>query len=149
MKNFFQFFVALSSMYLIGCQSPNNNEDLEKWKQEIVAVEKAFNDMAAEEGLARAFEHFAAEDGVIMRNMEIISGKEAISDYTSKSIGPNQSLTWSPTFVDVSASGDLAYTYGDFTFTIADSLGTKTEHKGIFHTVWKRQDDGTWRYVWD
>jgi ketosteroid isomerase-like protein len=139
-------FLLIASILFFGCQSSDNQRNIEKWKSEIVAVEKAFNDMAADEGIANAF---AADNGVIMRNMKIISGKKAIADFTRESIGPDQSLAWSPTFVDVSASGDLAYTYGTFTFTYADSLGNKNISKGIFHTVWKRQDDGNWRYVWD
>ena len=25
----------------------------------------------------------------------------------------------------------------------------EVEYKGIFHTVWKRQSDNSWKYVWD
>jgi len=61
----------------------------------------------------------------------------------------DQQLEWAPDFVDVSSSGDLAYTYGKFTFSFKDSLGNKVENKGIFHTVWKRQSNGEWKFVWD
>ena len=27
--------------------------------------------------------------------------------------------------------------------------GSTSEFKGIFHTVWKLQQDKTWKYVWD
>ena len=46
-------------------------------------------------------------------------------------------------------SRDLGYTYGHYTFSYIDSGGNKIENKGVFHTVWKRQSDGTWRFVWD
>jgi ketosteroid isomerase-like protein len=36
-----------------------------------------------------------------------------------------------------------------YTFTFTDSLGSKNEATGVFHTVWKRQSDGSWRFVWD
>ena len=58
-------------------------------------------------------------------------------------------LVWKPDYVDVSESGDLAYTYGKYTFTSRDSTGRKVVSKGIFHTVWKRQEDGSWKFVWD
>lgn len=64
-------------------------------------------------------------------------------------VRPNETLTWKPTFVDVSKSGDMAFTYGDFVFTYLDSLGNKKQNKGIFHTVWKRQNDSSWKFVWD
>lgn len=138
---------VLISILLLGCNDPN--KDLEKWKAEIVATEKAFNDMAQEEGLANAFAFYAADDGVIKRNNTIIQGKEAIRARYENNDGPEGTLTWAPTFVDVSRSGDLAYTYGDYTFTYPDSLGNMKSNAGIFHTVWKRQTDGTWRFVWD
>ena len=51
--------------------------------------------------------------------------------------------------MDVSESGDLAYTYGKYTFSAFDSNAKKIEAKGIFHTVWKRQEDGSWKFVYD
>lgn len=133
----------------VGCNSPATDSEIEKWKAEIVAVEKAFNDMAQQEGLVKAFEFYAADDGVIKRGKKVIQGKEAIAKWYQNDVKPNEILTWRPTFVDVSQAGDLAYTYGDFIFTYPDTLGKLKENTGIFHTVWKRQVDGSWKFVWD
>lgn len=43
----------------------------------------------------------------------------------------------------------MAFTYGDYVFTSLDTLGNKKENKGILHTVWRRQNDGSWKFVWD
>ncbi|MBC2845185.1 YybH family protein [Winogradskyella flava] len=131
------------------CHTSEKTSEMEQWKSEIIAVEKAFNDMAQKDGLTKAFEHYAAENGAIRRGKKIIKGKKAIGEWYKKDVRPNESLSWSPTFVDVSKYGDMAYTYGDYTFTYQDSLGTKKENKGIFHTVWKRQQDGSWKFVYD
>lgn len=140
---FFFLFIGL------GCKNTNQEADQEKWKAEIVSVEKAFNDMAQKEGLVKAFEYYAADEGVIKRGKKVIKGKTAIANWYENDVKPNETLTWVPTFVEVSQSGDLAYTYGDFTFTYPDTLGKLKQNKGIFHTVWKRQADGSWRFVWD
>ncbi|NRB51675.1 MAG: nuclear transport factor 2 family protein [Saprospiraceae bacterium] len=134
---------------LAACQGPPSPAQMEEWKGEIRAVEKAFNDMAQAEGLIKAFEYYAAEDGVIRRSKKIIEGKQAIREWYEKDVRPNETLTWTPTFVDVSQSGDMAYTYGDFVFTYPDTTGAMKQNKGIFHTVWKRQANGDWRFVWD
>lgn len=134
---------------LVGCKNTEADSNIEKWKNEIMEVEKSFNDMAQQEGLAQAFSSFAADDGVIKRGKSVIKGKNSIRQWYEKDVRPNESLTWKPTFVDVSENGDMAYTYGDYIFTSMDSLGIKKESKGIFHTVWKRQKDGTWRFVYD
>ncbi len=76
-------------------------------------------------------------------------GKVAIQEWIKNDVRPNETLTWKPTFVDVSRSGDLAYTYGGAVFTSIDSTGNKIERIGEFHTIWKRQKDGTWKFVWD
>jgi ketosteroid isomerase-like protein len=52
-------------------------------------------------------------------------------------------------FVDVAASGDLAYTYGQYTISSKDENGKEITKSGVFHTVWKQQSDGSWKYVWD
>lgn len=134
---------------LVGCTTSNNEVEFEKWKAEILATEKSFNDMAQSEGLAIAFEYYAATDGVIKRGKKVIKGKNSIREWYEKDVQPNESLSWKPTFIDVSAKGDMGYTYGDYIFTYLDSLGVRKQNKGIFHTVWKRQKDGKWRFVYD
>ncbi|SNR79516.1 YybH family protein [Dokdonia pacifica] len=142
-------FLLVFTFCMIGCQHADTSQDVEKWKAEVMNVEKAFNDMAQKEGLIKAFEFYAAEDGVIRRGKKVIKGKKAIADWYKKDVRPNETLTWIPTYIEVSNAGDMAFTYGDYTFTSLDSLGTKKINKGIFHTVWRRQADGTWRFVWD
>lgn len=122
---------------------------MEQWKNEIVETEKAFSELALKEGIPAAFLTYAAEDVVVMRNNAIIEGKAALKESFGEGPGDNVSLSWEPDFVDVAASGDLGYTYGKYQYTMTDSLGNKTVQEGVFHTVWKRQDDGSWRFVWD
>lgn len=136
----------LTLALLFACAQP---VDLEKLKVEVADTEAAFAKMAAEEGLGRAFEHYAAPDGVISRRRTVIQGKSAIRRFYDEQPDDGSTLDWSPSFVDVAASGDLAYTFGPYTFTYLDSLGNPVESKGIFHTVWRLQPDGTWRFVWD
>jgi len=143
------FRILLLAFLFIACKNSANESDMKKWKFEIMLVEKSFNDMAHKDGLAKAFEFYAAENGVIKRGKSIIKGKNTIRQWYEKDVRPNESLTWTPTFVDVSENGDMAYTYGDYIFRYLDSLGNKKESKGIFHTVWKRQKDGSWRFVYD
>lgn len=105
--------------------------------------------MAAEKGIAEAFWYYADEDATIKRqNDTLLHGRDAIRNYYS---GANKdvSLTWSPDFVLVSGDGSLAYTYGRYHYEAKDTSGKVNEHQGIFHTVWKRQKDGGWKFVWD
>lgn len=122
----------------------------EKWKKEIADTEKAFATMAQEKGLSFAFLHFAAEDAVLNRNDSLLMGKTAIANwFEQQPMTPGATLTWSPDYIDVSSSGDLGYTYGRYLFGMTGPDGQKVQRRGVFHTVWKRQTDGSWKYVWD
>ena len=113
-------------------------------------VERQFAEAVAEKGIAEGFLEFAADDAVQFRRTYVIEGKEAMRENYEKSPpNANADLTWKPDFIDVAASGDLAYTYGKYVFSVTDSLGEVRESTGIFHTIWKRQPDGKWKFVWD
>ncbi len=126
-------------------------EQIKKWKNEILETEKQFATLVAEKGVEEAFLSYAAEDAVLLRENKLIKGKTEIKElFKSKRDNANKvSLTWEPDFVDVSSSGDLAYTYGKYTYSVEEENGEINSSTGVFHTVWKRQEDGCWRFVWD
>lgn len=116
---------------------------------EVLEMEAAFNAKAAEEGVPAAFLSFAAEDAVLMRGNQIIEGKAAMQNYFASSTLQEVQLEWKPSFVRAAKSGDMAYTYGPYTFSARDTSGQSIESSGIFHTVWVKQEDGQWRFVYD
>jgi len=132
-----------------SCNTPSIKVSPEKLKSELFAVEKEFAIMAQIEGVEKAFLHFAADSAVILRQNKLLKGEEAIRRQYETFPRKGAKLEWTPDFVDVSSSGDLGYTYGKYTFTSTDSIGHATQREGIFHTVWKRQPNGKWRFVWD
>ena len=149
MKNF-QLLSVLIFLIIYSCNMEDEKISIEKWENEILETEQNFAKMVLEEGIDKAFLFYAAEDAVLMRNNELVTGKNAIRLYfEDQKLNEEVSLTWEPDFVDVAKSGDLGYTYGEYIFASIDSNGNKVESRGIFHTVWKREKDGAWRFVWD
>jgi len=138
-------------MLLCSCSVEIEKDSVDKWKDEILEAEKDFAALAANEGIPEAFTTYAAEDAVLMRNNTLLVGKVNLIKHfeNQPSKVKDESLRWKPDFVDVSVSGDLGYTYGHFIYSYTDSTGTTIENRGVFHTVWKRQADGSWRFVWD
>lgn len=146
-----QHLMLFLSVLIYSCNTNMKQDSIEKWKNEIINTEQAFAEMAMNEGIPKAFLTYAANDVVLLRNNKLIIGIESLREsYKNKEseIG-KVSLTWKPDFVDVALSGDLGYTYGKYVYTTTDSIGTKNVVEGIFHTVWKRQPDRTWKFVWD
>jgi len=144
-------FIPAILLLLASCSPGTVENSVDKWKQEIVETEKEFSDMAGEVGIPAAFILYADDNAVILRGDRLVVGKsELIAFYENQDGKDNSvSLTWEPDFVEVSSSGDLGYTYGQYTYSYIDSTGSTIESTGIFHTVWKRQPDGKWRFVWD
>lgn len=63
---------------------------------------------------------------------------------------PSATLTWDPSFVDVSASGDLGYTWGRYVLTLPTGVaGHAIVRRGTYVTIWKRQLGGGWKVVLD
>ncbi len=145
----FKVLALLVSVLLVSCVSTTNREQKEKWKKEIMQTEEDFCTMVAEDGIGKAFIYYAADSAVLMRSNRLIKGKDAIRATYENLKSEQIKLDWKPDFVEVSASGDFAYTYGKYVFEEVDSIGNVSTQKGIFHTVWMRQADGSWKFVWD
>lgn len=149
MKKIIQpIFISFFLILLIQC-TMKSTKTAEELQEEIRLVELEFTQMAAEKGIAEAFYFYADENAVLFRNQLLIEGKEAIKTYLHKTDYNNVTLVWTPTKIEVAESGDLAYTYGDFVYSKKNEDGSVDSQKGIFHNVWKRQLDGSWKYVWD
>jgi len=144
-----KIFIITLLLVLTACQQNIDTKKIEQWKSEITNAEHQFAVMAKEKGIAAAFYEFADSNAAIKREGKVIQGWDAIKKYYDAQNLVNVRLEWAPSFVDVSSSGDLGYTYGNFTYSEKDSTGKMNETKGIFHTVWKKQKAGGWKYVWD
>lgn len=142
--------ICLLLMLFTSCSSNNTEGSKAKAVNEIQNAEKEFAQMAAEKGIAESFWYFADSNAVIRRgNDSLIHGKEQIRRFYSDAFYSTAKVQWSPDFTDASEDGNLGYTYGKYTWRVQDSIGKISEYKGVFHTVWKKQNDGSWKYVWD
>lgn len=141
---------AFMSAFLLMCLAGNAQSKKETAIKEIQEAEKSFEAMAAAKSIQQAFVYFAAEDAIIKRgNDSLITGKAGIGNFYSKDVYKTAVVNWSPDFTDASEAGDMGYTIGKYTWKMKDEKGDVKEYKGVFHTVWKRQADGSWKYVWD
>ena len=142
-----KYTTILIFLLVMAC---NPAPDTEAIKQEIIETEKAFEERCSSMGLAEGFSYYAADDAVVKRAEDsLIVGKKAIHDFYDKPGFGKLKLSWAPDQVDVSSSGDLAWAYGKYTAQVTDSTGAVTEHGGFYMTVWRKQADGSWRFVWD
>lgn len=132
-----------------GCQEKKNDTDLKKqqmvnWKIQLLNADKAFSDYCEQNRTKNAFVEWMDDNGTLLRpnNLPIV-GAHAI-DYLIQINDTAYTLKWQPHNAEVSESGDMGYTYG--IYAITPSL-MDTQLLGTYVTVWKRQEDGSWKFV--
>ncbi|HSG81371.1 MAG TPA: DUF4440 domain-containing protein [Gemmatimonadota bacterium] len=111
----------------------------------LLEVDGAFSAASAARGSTAALSGYVDADVRTLRNgMQPLTGAESLRNQTSLRPG---SLTWVPAGGDVSASGDLGYTYGEYTYTPADS--SASSETGIYVRAWRRTSVESWRVIVD
>jgi ketosteroid isomerase-like protein len=112
----------------------------------LIQLEAEFAADVAQHGHAAFVTHFA-EEGV-----EVVDGGgfDTIDAIRKQPPWPEgTSLTWTPVKADMSASGDLGYTYGNYVYTAKNKEGKLVANYGKYTSIWKKQKDGQWKVVVD
>jgi len=101
----------------------------------ILAADDALQAAVAERGIAAAFAGALADDAALIATRQpLITGKAAIVAFLGSSISPAATLTWIKARGDVSAAGDVGYTFGWTTFTAPGGTATP----GHYMAMWRR-----------
>jgi ketosteroid isomerase-like protein len=141
--NIMLFVIILLLAGIFSCKKGggNTNSDV------LLQADRDFSALSEKEGMFTAFLTFIADDGVILRdNAYPAKGKNTLRDYYAGKSDTSSLLTWKPVYADLSAGGDLGYTYGIYTLRVK---ATGELSRGTYVSVWKKQSDGTWKFVLD
>jgi len=142
MKKILFLFVCIS---LFACKTK-----VERHRDLLIKTDKEFSEMSVKLGMKKAFLFFADEQAVKLKdNSYPIVGKAALNKDYGEHYDSTLFLTWTPSFVEVSESNDLGYTYGIFTLKRVKGDNEEVVGKGSYITIWKKQADGSWKWVLD
>ncbi len=112
--------------------------------QEIITADKTMSDMAAKEGFYKTLLLYADDSVVIPKEGKLpVIGKEALVKYWSDKTETKE-ISWEPFKAEAAKSGELGYTLGNWKFVTRDSV-----YYGNYYTVWKKQNDASWKFVVD
>jgi ketosteroid isomerase-like protein len=103
----------------------------------VIAVERAFAARGAEIGWVAAFREYTAPDGMV-GNFE--NAPQSLAQTPDEGA---RNLFWWPAYAGIARSGDLGFTTGPF------SIDEARTPRGQYFTVWRRQPDGSWKWIWD
>jgi len=124
---------------------------VERFRESLDSVERAFSRDAQEIGLQAAFARYGSTDAVNMggpARAEFVVGADSIAAAVAEGEPDSgSSVSWAPDVrVVVASSGDLGVTIGTIVANEGDSAGT--HRRFPFFTVWRRAGpDEPWRYV--
>lgn len=126
----------------LGCQQPEKN-----LKQQILDTDRAFSALSKDKGTKEAFISYAADEVIKPSpNKQPVVGKAALIQSFEGS-SQNFELTWEPIKADV--DGDIGYTFGNYFLKTQTADLRDTTLYGNYVSIWKRQPDGSWKYVLD
>ncbi len=121
-------------------------------REELMEADRAFSRASVTLGRPAAFLQYMSEEAVLYPFQgEPIRGREEYRRITESPLpgGGSSSLEWEPFFADVASSGDLGYTLGSYTATRVQEDGRVDVSRGYYVTIWKKQADGSWKFVFD
>lgn len=104
--------------------------------REVVAAERAFAADGLAIGVGPAFVKHSTPDAIVF-DPDPVEAHKVYGD--RKGGGPP--LVWWPVWAGIARSGDLGFTSGPATYD--------GKHSGWYFTVWARQADGGWKWVYD
>jgi hypothetical protein len=134
-----RILISLAASLAASCESVDDLDQAVN-AAPVVAVERAFATRAWAVGWVSAFRQYAAADA-IMPGAAGYENAEALLSQTPDD--GNRALMWWPAFAGISQSGDIGFTTGPVAFD-----ETRTP-RGYYFTIWRRQDDGAWRWIYD
>ena len=112
--------------------------------EDITKADIAMSDLATREGFYQALLKYADDSLIIPREgkLPMIGKGEVTKAWAEKSV--IKELTWKPIRVEATQNAEMGYSFG-----YAIYKGKDTTTYTNYCTIWKKQKDGSWKFVYD
>lgn len=141
-SNYLLVSLGLSLILALYCCSPASKEQVDTASSEVEAREIAFARTMADRDF-KAFFNFISPEAVFFSGNEPQRGHDAISKVWAKYFeGETAPFSWHPDVIEVLESGHLAISSGPVRNTSGEVIGR-------FNSIWRKDEDGHWRVVFD
>jgi ketosteroid isomerase-like protein len=102
----------------------------------------------AKQSMARgylAWEEFMAPNAAKPANGgRMLIGPQEIGENMMAAFASGFTLSWEPTHAEISRGGKLGYTWGRYRAVVSGKA-----REGTYMTVWEKEQDGTWKVLFD
>lgn len=144
------FVLALLLRTVFRNHAGKGPEQMTQFKQSLLDTDRDFYRVSTQKGLGRAFIDFADDNVILLRQNQFpIVGKAELAKHHLNHENDVKPLYWDPLKAEASPDGKLGYTFGKWEYKDVDKNGKPTSEYGNYLTVWKKQKDGSWKYVYD
>lgn len=135
--------IIIAAIFFSSCKTGTTDFSKQAAEQ-IRKADIAMSELATKEGFYQALLKYADDSLIIPRegNLPMIGKTEVRKGWAEKSI--IKELTWKPIRAEASQSGDMGYSFG-----YAIYRGTDTTTYTNYCTIWKKQRDDSWKFVYD
>jgi uncharacterized protein (TIGR02246 family) len=143
-----EIYILIAVLSLLSCQ--HQSIDTKAEGEKLMQISRDWSQAAASRNVEKTLSYWSDDAIVIASGDPVLSGKQAIRQMVEGSFkNPGFQISWEPQSVEIAKSGDLGYLLENSTITVNDSTGKSvvSQFKGI--TIWKKQDDGSWKNVVD
>jgi ketosteroid isomerase-like protein len=151
MKSFLMVlvFTFLVAAIVLPIARPAVSASPKATAETLKQLEGKFMKAAAEKGSQGYMSYYADDSVEVPNGGPLIQGKMEIAKGMGFLDDKSNQLLWTPVGADISASGDLGYTYGTYEFHSKNKDGKPAVEYGKYTSIWKLQKDGSWKVVLD
>lgn len=140
--------VILLFTTIVSCQ--REKIDTKAEGEKLMQASRDWSKAAEARDIEKTLTYWADDAVVISAGEPELKGKQAIRGMVEGSIkDSNFSISWEPISAEISESGDMGYLLEKAKITMKDSSGNSKVQNFRSVTIWKKQNDGTWKNVVD
>jgi len=127
-----------------GAEAARVEETVRGLEAELIEADRRFAASVQRSGLAGWITGFAPSGRMIAGGQSHV-GPEGIRRAMLPVFADTSfTISWDPNYAEVAASGDMGYTVGRYEQRSRVD-GVTVMNSGTYLTVWRRQDDGSWK----
>ena len=117
---------------------------------ELRALDEQWSATAAHNDLDGTVAFYADDAVLLPPNAPMATDRKSIRESWAGLLGPNTSVSWKWSKIEVAQSGELAYIYGSYKLKMgATTASGPVNDTGKFLEVWKKQAGGQWKCIAD
>ena len=143
--------IIIPIVFFVTIMSCNQTKvDKKAEGEKIMQLSKEWSQMVATKDVDRIVSYWADDAFVMQEGQAPLKGKQAIREMVEESFKmPGFNISWQPESVEVSDAGDMAYLIENAQVSFNDSTGKQVSIKNKAVSIWRKQQDGSWKNVVD